>query len=577
VVGAWVALGLSTASAQTADWLSQWAVKEGFALELDSSGFDLPTAIAFVPNPGDGPDDPLYFVSQLRGEVKVVTNDRSVHTFATVPTIGTQRADLAGASQQGLAGLCLDAGRGYVFVTFTQPDEQGILRNSMVRFRSTPEVFGLEAEGVDDFGDIFRPFQSSPSHQIGGCQVDGERVLVGVGDGGNTAVVKDPEVMLGKIACLTVEGDPCPDNPFLGEGGTADYVWAHGLRNPFGLKVVDGELYVAENGIDIDRFLKVQRGADHHWDGSDQSIATGAKVVFKPTLAPVQLDFLSEDAALFPERYRNSFYFAAYGGEVHLTGVVTFRYDFEADAVASVPTHLLAYRGEALQRVLGVAFGPDGLYVVPAVPDAQGVAHVLKLRYDPRDAHPVVIGTASDPMTGTGLGLLAQHSCISCHAIDGQGGGIGPSLDRFGLNWRLTERLNAPAYEAQVAEVDRLDTEPYASFREARREVLAAEGRERTRVWMKYFLLEPRFDNPQVQMPNPGLSEVEAERIRDELVGTPTERPEGLWGRLTDGVRRNWRAVAVGFAGGVLATLVLVGAVLVTWRKASPSGQRQES
>ena len=42
----------------------------------------MPTAIAVVPNLGSGPKDPLYFVAELRGRIRVVTNDRSVHTFA---------------------------------------------------------------------------------------------------------------------------------------------------------------------------------------------------------------------------------------------------------------------------------------------------------------------------------------------------------------------------------------------------------------------------------------------------------------------------------------------------------------
>ncbi|MCI0481371.1 MAG: hypothetical protein L0213_07270, partial [Candidatus Dadabacteria bacterium] len=51
-------------------------------MAIDTEGYSFPTSIAFVPEPGSGPRDPLYFVTELRGRVKVVTNDRSVHTFA---------------------------------------------------------------------------------------------------------------------------------------------------------------------------------------------------------------------------------------------------------------------------------------------------------------------------------------------------------------------------------------------------------------------------------------------------------------------------------------------------------------
>jgi hypothetical protein len=64
-------------------WTEDWEVAPGFSISQDSEGFHLPSAIAFVPEPGSRPDDPLYFVTELRGKIKVVTNNRAVHTFAT--------------------------------------------------------------------------------------------------------------------------------------------------------------------------------------------------------------------------------------------------------------------------------------------------------------------------------------------------------------------------------------------------------------------------------------------------------------------------------------------------------------
>src|SRR6266542_4349303 len=63
-------------------WQSEWAAQPGFSLRVDTDGYQFPTAIAFVPSAGKNPHDPLYFVAELRGKVKVVTNDRTVHTFA---------------------------------------------------------------------------------------------------------------------------------------------------------------------------------------------------------------------------------------------------------------------------------------------------------------------------------------------------------------------------------------------------------------------------------------------------------------------------------------------------------------
>src|SRR5690606_4660665 len=160
----------------------------------------------FVPEPGPEPDAPLYFVTELRGTIKVVTNDRTVRTFATVPTVGFQDVELRGSSQQGLAGLCLDPRRGHVFVTFTYPDARGILRNCIGRFRTPPGSFGLAPDETTDFGPVLADFQAAPAHQIGGCVVRGDSLYVGVGDGGNVSSASNVNVLLGKVLRLSVDG-----------------------------------------------------------------------------------------------------------------------------------------------------------------------------------------------------------------------------------------------------------------------------------------------------------------------------------------------------------------------------------
>ena len=87
VVGTMLGSAL-TASAQDSSevegkWQSDWILEPGYSAEVDTQGYSLPTAIAFVPSPGDRPEDPLYYVTELRGSIKVVTNDRKVHEFAS--------------------------------------------------------------------------------------------------------------------------------------------------------------------------------------------------------------------------------------------------------------------------------------------------------------------------------------------------------------------------------------------------------------------------------------------------------------------------------------------------------------
>ncbi len=296
-------------------WMADWAVAEGFKLTLDTEGYSLPSAIAFVPNPGTAPDDPLYFVTELRGTVKVVTNDRSVHTFAKVPTLEPSQEAPAGAGQAGLAGICLDPRTGYVFVTYSYEASGHLLRNAVARFGTDPVTFGLKPVGEPvDFADVFAPFQAGPSHQIGGCQVVGDSVFVSVGDGWNASAAQKLDQLLGKVLRLTLDGKPYPGNPFADddeEPRAQDYVWAYGLRNPFGLKAVGDQLFATNNGPSVDSFLRIQRGRNYRWDGSDWSIGVGAEALFAPALSPVQLDLSPSEPALFPPRYRDTFFFAA--------------------------------------------------------------------------------------------------------------------------------------------------------------------------------------------------------------------------------------------------------------------------
>ena len=60
------------------DRAGNWWVFPGFEIEVVASGLDLPCNIAFVPEPTEDPDDPLFYITELYGNVKVVTNDWQV-------------------------------------------------------------------------------------------------------------------------------------------------------------------------------------------------------------------------------------------------------------------------------------------------------------------------------------------------------------------------------------------------------------------------------------------------------------------------------------------------------------------
>ncbi|MEZ4771273.1 MAG: PQQ-dependent sugar dehydrogenase [Caldilineales bacterium] len=355
-------------AAQPPDWRSDWAVADGFSLQRDSLGYDFPTAIAFVPHPGPAPDDPLYFVAELRGAIKVVTNDRTVHTFVEDFFALQPTAELpSGSGEVGLAGICLAPEQGYVFATFAYQDAAGILRNNIVRFESAPGTFGLAPIAQTDFSQTFAADESSTSHQIGSCQVAEDGLLyVGVGDGHQIDRSQEIDSTLGKVLRMTLDGDPVDDNPFRRDEDRKtpqNYVWAMGFRNPFGLQVLTGRVFVADNGLNIDRLVAAEAGGNYLWNGSDWSTGSNAAFTMAPSVGVVQMATMGEATAGFPSSYRDSF-FVALSGNLPWTanadaqrppGVIAIPYDFTEDRLAAVPDYVLRYVGDGVQMVAGVA------------------------------------------------------------------------------------------------------------------------------------------------------------------------------------------------------------------------------
>ncbi|HZW28307.1 MAG TPA: PQQ-dependent sugar dehydrogenase [Trueperaceae bacterium] len=578
VLSALVAFALvltaSPAAAQVAsrrDPLDQVGTAQGYALEVHASGLTLPTALAFIPDAANDPEAPFYFVAELQGGINVVTRSGEVHRFATVPTYGAQDEELEGASQQGLAGLCLAPEHGYLFATYTEPDAGGIIRNRLVRFSARPYTYGLEAAEAVELLPLLAEFQSAPAHQVGDCVVVEDRLYVGVGDGGAPSTAARPDVLLGKVLCLDLDGRPCPEPPF-GDQGAAAYVFAKGFRNPFALAYDGGRLVVAENGVDLDRFLPVTRGLDHLWAGTDDALASHAELVFPEPFSPVQLAWVEPRAPYMEPGWAGHYVAAGFGSENVPAGVAYFGGAASSGMAATPPRYLVQWLGPpGEQHFAGAAVGPDGLYVTPMLPlgDLGGV--VLRVYFDEQRAHTAAAKPTWGLTRRAQLAVLEELGCTGCHEVAGVGGGVGPPLDQFGFNYRITEYLNSRPYEEGLRAMMADPQDPYAHMNRARSQVLSATGRQRTWVWLQHMLLEPRFDDPDRQMPNLGLTLEEARAARAELFTVLRVNVRG--GRLMESawelLLANWLELSVGALVGAAAVLAVLAA---TGRRRAPRG-----
>jgi hypothetical protein len=286
-----------------------------------------------------------------------------------------------------------------------------------------------------------------------------------------------------------------------------------------------------------------------------------ALAVFAPSVGPVQASWLPVDAEVFPAKQRGAF-FLTFGGSVTTPpgpgyrgerSVVRLPFDLQSGRVTGSAQPILRYRGDRLQMPVGVAFGRDGLYVVPLFPVRDEVSGVLRVSHDPSRDHPARIDRDESPVV-----LLATRGCNGCHASYEGRQSVGPSLDPPALVARAHERLTTEEYRRSLVELDARDDEPYASYRDARGDVLAAEGRERVRRWLKYRIMEPRFDTTTSLMPNQGISENEAERLANYFIDNgwdkaATSNTERGWLDRVEGVipRPRFRHFAVAFVLGL--------------------------
>ncbi|MEZ4546328.1 MAG: PQQ-dependent sugar dehydrogenase [Thermodesulfobacteriota bacterium] len=137
------------------------------------------------------------------------------------------------------------------------------------------------------------------------------------------------ETLQGKIIRMTTDGEPLEDNPYYVDddaGKARNFVWAAGLRNPFGIKAASGRIYSADNGAgSMDRFLEIRRGENYLWDGTEWSIGANAIQVLTPSDGVAQLDYNAAGDGAFPEPYTDRFFLARTGNPNHRQGMAQDR------------------------------------------------------------------------------------------------------------------------------------------------------------------------------------------------------------------------------------------------------------
>ena len=420
-----------------------WIAQEGYAVEpaAPAQSFRLPVNLAFVPNPGPNPTDPLYYVTELYGSIKVVTRAGQVSNYATGLLDYNPTGPISGTGEQGLAGLAIDPASGDVFV--------GMLWNNgtsdATRGGATLHYPKVERLHSTDGGRTMasrtmllnmQPETQGQSHQISNLSFgpDG-KLYVHMGDGFIAATALNLDAYRGKVLRMNLDGSAPSDNPFYNAGNginARDYVYTYGHRNPFGgaWRAQSGVHYVVENGNGLDRMVNLTRGQSYGWNGNDTTLNANSIYVWNPATAPVNIAFIQPQTfggSLFPASSQDDA-FVSLSGPTYASGPQAQGKRIErfpdvdtlngSGKLATAPVTLLRYNGTGRASITALAAGPDGLYFADLYRDdgAGGAtaagANVYRIRYV--DFHPhgvtATAGNGQVVLNWSGDALAATHS-----------------------------------------------------------------------------------------------------------------------------------------------------------------------
>lgn len=381
-----------------------WLVRQpGYVVEVVATGFQLPVNIAFVPNPGPGLDDPLYYVAELYGTIKMVTRGGAVSDYATNLLNFNPTGNFPGSGEQGMAGIVVDPIQGdlYVGMLYSVDPSNDLAPHYPKVVRFTSADGGRTAATQTTILDMFGETQGQ-SHQISNFTFGpDDKLYVHNGDGFFGSTAQNLNSFRGKVLRMNRDGTPAADNPFYdGAPFTArDYVFALGMRNPFGgaWRVSDGVHYAVENGQTIDRLAQVVAGRNFGWStGNDASMLNFATYNWIPSVAPVNIAFIEsgvfEGSAFPPDKFGHAY--VTESGPTYATGpqargkkITEFEVGSQGEYLAG-PKVLVEYNGTGKASAAALAAGPDGLYFSDLYKDLNYAspidrgANILRIRFE---------------------------------------------------------------------------------------------------------------------------------------------------------------------------------------------------
>lgn len=433
-----------------------WHARQpGYRVGVFASGFQLPVNIAFVPHAAPQPSAPFFYVTELYGKIVVVRRDGTTGDFATNLLNFNPTGAFPGSGEQGVAGIVVDPMNGDVYASmlYASAVTPSVHYPKVVRFTSVDggQTAATQTTVIDMFGE-----SQGQSHQISNLSFGpDDKLYVHMGDGFNSATAQNLDSFRGKILRMERDGTPANDNPFYNASdgiNARDYVFAYGLRNPFGgaWRQSDGKHYEVENGPSVDRIAQIVAGRNYLWNGSDASMTNFAIWNWAPAVGPVNVAFVQNatyHGSDFPaEKLDHAFISEsgptwANGTQQNGKRITEWVFDGSGGLVAG-PIPFVEYAGAGRATAVGLAAGPDGLYFSELYRDdgatpTQAGARILRVSFD-----------ASFDCNGDGV----EDACAiaSGASPDTNGNGVPDDCDCAGVRF-CQATPNSTGVQARIA------------------------------------------------------------------------------------------------------------------------------
>lgn len=329
-------------------------VNQEYSTQTIISEIDVPWGMDWLPN-GD------MLITERSGDMWLYSDG----TLADEPIAGVP--EVWAQSQGGLLDVNVHPNyeqNGWIYITYSSPEGSGAGANTAL----------MRAKLNDDHTELTNKevlYKAEPNTERGqhfGSRIvfdNNGHVFFGIGDRGARDVnPQDITRDAGKIYRLNEDGSIPEDNPFVGEDGAKEAVFAYGIRNPQGMDLhpETGQLWEHEHGPrGGDEINIIESGNNYGWpeisfginyDGTsftDDTAKAGMEQpewYWDPSIAPSGMTFVTSDK--FPE----------FQGDI-LVGSLKFGYVMHVDVEdGEVVGEQKVF--EDVGRVRDVRQGPDG-------------------------------------------------------------------------------------------------------------------------------------------------------------------------------------------------------------------------